>query len=157
MDGVSEIVTSTVHSLFFLSKQAPDFYLGTGYLELRLFQAPLRLDVAMWPNRCAIFWESFSKVNYQWSSLVAQQGLRIWHCHWGSSGRCCCVGSIPGLRTSICCRYGQKKSKLAYIICLLLLYPSSILLPGMQLWWLDFRLQFWIMRTRQWSSELESA
>ena len=47
MDGVSEIVTSTVHSLFFLSKQVPDFYLGTGYLELRLFQAPLRLDVAM--------------------------------------------------------------------------------------------------------------
>ena len=37
--------------------------------------------------------------------------LRIWHCHCYGSGYCCGIGSVPGLGTSACCRYGQKRKK----------------------------------------------
>lgn len=38
-------------------------------------------------------------------------GLRIWPCHSSGSGHCCSVGSIPGLGTSECCGYGQKRNQ----------------------------------------------
>ena len=37
-------------------------------------------------------------------------GLRIQHCHCNGLGYCCGMGLIPGLGTSACPRYGQKKS-----------------------------------------------
>lgn len=44
------------------------------------------------------------------TSLVVQW-LRIQHSHCSFSGRCCGVDSVPRLRTSPCCRHGQKKRK----------------------------------------------
>lgn len=44
------------------------------------------------------------------SSLVVQW-LRTWHCHCIGLGHCCVVGSVPGLRTSVCCWCDQKKKK----------------------------------------------
>ena len=38
-------------------------------------------------------------------------GLRIWHCHYCSSGDCCGVGSMPGPRTSTYCRCSQREKK----------------------------------------------
>ena len=35
--------------------------------------------------------------------------LRVWHCHYSSSGHCFGAGSIPGPETSACCGHGQKK------------------------------------------------
>ena len=38
-------------------------------------------------------------------------GLRIWHCHFSSSGHCCDMDLILGPGTSTCCRYSQKRKK----------------------------------------------
>ena len=38
-------------------------------------------------------------------------GLRTLHCLCNGSGHFCGAGSIPGLGTSACCQYVQKKKK----------------------------------------------
>ena len=45
-------------------------------------------------------------------------GLRIQHCHCSGLDHCCGPGSLPGPRTSTCCRQSQKKKK-----------SSSVLVP----------------------------
>lgn len=66
MDQVSEIVTPDPYFPFFLCYKPLIFSLELGYLELRLFQTPLQLDVIMWPNKSVIcqFLQSFLKVNW---------------------------------------------------------------------------------------------
>ena len=56
----------------------------------------------------------YNHYNLCGSSIVVWQ-LRTQHCHYRGLGHCCHYygeGSIPGLRTSKCCRWSQKKKKI---------------------------------------------
>ena len=50
-------------------------------------------------------------------------GLRIWHCHCSGLGCCYGLGSVPGPRTSMCCRHGKnqtskpKKGQIPLFMC----------------------------------------
>ena len=48
------------------------------------------------------FKKTKTKKKLSWSCWWCS-GLRIWCCH------CCVEGSVPGLGTSVCCKYGQKE------------------------------------------------
>ena len=43
--------------------------------------------------------------------LLWHSGLRMYHCHYSSSGHCCGVGSIPGAGTSTHVTRAAKKKK----------------------------------------------
>ena len=54
-------------------------------------------------------WESIWCSKNIWGVPVWLSELWIQHCHCSGSVSCCGMGSIPGLRTSSCYKWGQNK------------------------------------------------